>query len=109
MTTVAALGWASTEVTFSSSLARLLVVGPLTLSAVLGIFTLGLIPLVAEDLNEHSGSIYKVRAKFNLLWMWPPSWRLSLKWVCWPQHVLFIVGIVAFGWSAVSDVIKSAG
>jgi len=102
VTTVAALGWASTAVRFRKRTMRVVVIGSLALSAVLGILTLALIPPVADAINGSSSSIYAVGGSFNLYWMWGPLMSVTLKWVCWPQHVLFIIGIVAYAYAAVS-------
>jgi hypothetical protein len=32
---------------------------------------------------------------------WGPGVSLHVKTVCWPQHVLFIVGVLAYGLTAV--------
>jgi len=55
------------------------------------------IPIVAEQLTDVSGSIYEVKAPFKPIWMWGKDKpRLSLKWVCWPQHVSFVAGILVY-------------
>jgi hypothetical protein len=96
VTTVAALGWVTTKeaVISSISLPRvwLLCVLCLTLSVVFGIFTLALIPLVAEQ-RAAEESFYYVDAEFNLL----GRCHARLKWVCFPQHVLFILGVLLYG------------
>jgi hypothetical protein len=90
ITTVAAIGWVASlnykgfEIWFFA------------LSAIFGIFTLGLIPLVATDVSDTDQSFYDVRARFKPFWMWGPEWRMRIKWMCWPQHILFIAGIIAF-------------
>src|SRR5215475_4938699 len=97
VTTVAALGWvATTNRPNISPKALRWTIGALGASTVFGIFTLALIPLVAEGVTTDTPSFYDVVGRFNLLWMLPPRVPLTLKWVCWPQHILFLVGIVVF-------------
>ena len=98
VTTVAALGWVATkESAFCSPSVRFLCVWSFALSVVFAIFTLALIPLVEEQ-RLTNGSIYDVRAKFSL----GGDRELRLKQVCFPQHVLFLLGIVLYaigtGW-----------
>jgi hypothetical protein len=91
VTTVAALGWVAEHGSFSGVL-KVLCVWSLALSIVFGIFTLALIPLVQEQREQDtkaSSSNYEVRASF-----W--GGRLRLMHVCFPQHVLFIIGIVLY-------------
>lgn len=97
VTTVAALGWVGAQgaAHLNPAFAKP-TIWCLTMSIVFGIFTLALIPLVAEAISDNTKSIYSVRAKFLLLWMWPPETSLALKWVCWPQHLFFIAGIVLY-------------
>jgi hypothetical protein len=95
ITTVAALGWV-TEVATSLGNARGLVIWCFCLSVVFAIFTLALIPLVAESITPTTCSIYAVTARFKLLWMWGPEVGLQLKAVCWPQHILFLLGIIIY-------------
>lgn len=94
VTTVAALGWVGAQgaAHLNPAFAKP-TIWCLTMSIVFGIFTLALIPLVAEAISDNTKSIYSVRAKFLLLWMWPPETSLALKWVCWPQHLFFVAGI----------------
>ena len=97
VTTVAALGWVATkDRTKISPKALRWTIGALGASTVFAIFTLALIPLVAEAVTPTTTSFYDVGGTFNLLWMLPPRVTLTLKWVCWPQHILFLVGIVVF-------------
>lgn len=92
VSTVAALGFATkTEVLFWCPCIRFLCIWSLALSIVLAIFTLALVPLVAEQ-RGNACSIYGVDAKFVLL----GDRKLRLKCVCFPQHVLFLVGIFLY-------------
>jgi len=96
VTTVAATGWVSAEDAAISDWARPLCIWSFGLSAVFGIFTLAIIPRVTETVSDTDKSVYDIAPKFNLLWMWPPAIPVSLKCVCWPQHVLFISGMVLY-------------
>ena len=94
VTTTAALGWLATSpVTVST---RRYCVWFFALSVVFAVFTLALIPLVGEQLTPKTTSIYAVSASFRRFWLWGPESSLSLKAVCFPQHVLFLLGIVAY-------------
>jgi hypothetical protein len=62
----------------------------------LAVLTLAVIPLVAEKLDNNTTSIYDVAPEFNLVWLWPPLIPIKLKVVCWPQHILFIAGIIFY-------------
>ncbi len=95
VTTVAALGWVASNNGALSPSATKWVVACLGLSVVFAIFTLALIPIVAEGVQA-TGSIYDVGAKFNLIYLWPPECTFKLKCVCWPQHVLFLLGIIIY-------------
>ena len=99
VTTVAALGWVATKnLPFFSPWMRLSCMVALGLSVVFGIFTLALIPIIAEQ-QATNQSFYTVRAPFKLFGM---NCTLPVKSVCFPQHVLFIIGIVLYvvgtGW-----------
>jgi hypothetical protein len=101
ITTVAALGWVATkDLPFISPWARLLCIAFLALSVVYGIFTLALIPLVAEQ-RRATPSFYDVEATFKLFGC---TLRRRLKQFCLPQHVLFLLGILAYaagtGWKS---------
>jgi hypothetical protein len=100
VTTVAALGWiaATDKVVFSSPCLRAVCIGALALSIVFGIFTLALIPVIQEwrVTGDSKTSNYDIDGHFR-----PGLWgesrlRCRLKWVSFPQHVLFIIGILAF-------------
>lgn len=94
VTTVAALGWVATKegVVFFSPWLRLLCIAALALSIVFAIFTLALIPLVAEQ-RPGGASFYAVKAEYKLL-CW--TCQTKIKTCCFPQHVAFLVGIVSY-------------
>ena len=92
VTTVAALGWVATKgVVFWSPCIKLICVGSLALSVIFAVFTLALVPLVEEQRRPYE-SIYLVKAK----WSWGPPKGLRLRCVCLPQHIFFIVGVLAY-------------
>ena len=93
VTTVAAMGW--TGKNLDSELMPW-AVGVFAVSAALGIGTLALIPLVRERIDTDTASIFDIAVDFNLFWMWPPRCRARLKHACWPQHMLFLLGLVLF-------------
>jgi hypothetical protein len=110
VTTVAALGWASSasesaKPAWAHGALKPYCIWFLALSVVFGIFTLALIPLVQEQ-RKGSMEFHAVATKF-----WATKWftkfcakkssaddkcGLYLIWVCMPQHVLFIAGIIAY-------------
>jgi hypothetical protein len=73
------------------------------LSVIFGLFTMGLLPLVAETLTGTTESIYDVRGEFRTFVLGGRSHSLPLKAVCWPQQVLFIAGIMLY---AIGNVMK---
>lgn len=105
VTTVAALGWVATKDRPHISVRALRwTIGLWAISVVFAIFTLALIPIIVERIEETTVSFYDVQAPFNLLWLWGPQLEFKLKYVCWLQHVLFLGGIIVFSiasiWSA---------
>lgn len=98
VTSSAALGWVAKTGTQLPT--KELIVICLGLSVMFAVFTLGLIPLVAEKIGPDTKSIYDIKAEFKVLWLWS-GFKLSLplKAVCWPQHVLFIAGILIYAFS----------
>lgn len=103
VTTVVALGWvASGDSLEISRHALWYVVGSFGFSIVFGIFTLALIPLIAEGIDKSTKSFYDVVATFDLIWFMGPRISCKLKWVCWVQHVLFLAGILIFTLSRMS-------
>ena len=98
VTTVAALGWVSSQKHDVLGLwAKRVCVFAFAGSIAFAIFTLALIPLIAELVHTaKQPSIYSIDARFYL---WPWEGRLMslrLKHVCWLQHLLFLVGIGAY-------------
>jgi len=95
VTTVAALGWVSSgspdvkPVWINAGL-KPYCIWFLAGSIVFGIFTLALIPLVQEQRDGQFN--HRVRAKF---WLFPND-GMQMIWVCMPQHLLFIAGIIAY-------------
>lgn len=73
------------------------------LSAVFGLFTMGLLPLVAETLTGTTESIYDVKGQFRTFVLGGREHSLPLKAVCWPQQVLFLTGILLY---AVGNVMR---
>ena len=97
VTTVAALGWVATKDRPHISVPALRwTIGLLATSVIFAIFTLALIPIVAQGISKTTVSFYDVSARFTLLWLWGPELEFKLKYVCWLQHVLFLAGIVVF-------------
>jgi len=93
VTTVAALGWVAAK---ESPVNSRVVVWCFAISAVFGIFTLALVPLVAEGIKDGAESIYDVQATFSLFWFGGREGKFKLKYVCWPQHIFFIFGIIVY-------------
>lgn len=100
VTTVAALGWVATKPLIVGPLALRLTVFCLCVSIVCAMLTLALIPLVGEKLVA-GRSIYDTHVAFTVLWMWGPEVTAPLKWVCWPQHVFFLAGIIIFSFGTI--------
>ena len=97
VTTVAALGWIAGKdsIAFSGAGVRAVCIVALALSIVFGILTLALIPLVQEQRKPEHESNYDVPVTFRT---WSKTWTggCTLKSLCFPQHVLFLLGIIAF-------------
>jgi hypothetical protein len=96
VTTVAALGWVATKPVLVVSYPRLLegTILFFGLSVIFAIFTLALIPLVSENCRRDTKSIYEVEVQCRPFWFRTSSFKL--KWVCWFQHVFFLLGIISF-------------
>ena len=73
------------------------------LSVVFGLFTMGLLPLVAETLSGTTESIYDVRGEFRTFVLGGRNHSLPLKAVCWPQQVLFLTAVMIY---AIGNVMK---
>jgi hypothetical protein len=94
VTTVAAVGWlGSANVDFAHDQLEAPTLWFLGASAVFGIFTLALIPLLSQQLPDDGTSIYNVGIKFRLLKL---EMRVYLTQACRPQHLSFVAGIVLF-------------
>ena len=107
VTTTVAMGWvakASPDMKF-----RVPAIFCFGLSIIFAVFTLALIPLVAEQITAKSTSIYDISATFKPFWLWGEARAISLKVVCWPQHVLFISGILLYGLGSSLTSTKSSG
>jgi hypothetical protein len=95
VTTVAALGWvASADIAFSSAWVRAVCIFSFALSIAFGILTLAIIPLVEEQRKLGHQSIYDVVVEYQLTRGWHGFCRL--KSLCFPQHILFLLGVAAF-------------
>src|ERR1700742_2969190 len=89
--TLALTAWVASGVEFSSEGLRVTSMACLTLSAVFGVATLALIPLVQEA-RQPGQSNFDVDAYFKLF-----GRRSShLKAVLFPQYVLLLVGLVVY-------------
>jgi len=99
VTTVAAAGWVgSDKVALEPPMLQVAVMWCLGLSAVFGILTLALIPLVAEQ-KDPNASIYQCEVTFHVV----KEWHAYLTMACRPQHILFMIGIVLFCVGSVSQ------
>jgi hypothetical protein len=95
VTTVAALGWVATkDLVFRPPWMRSLCILFFSLSAVFAIFTLALIPLIAEQ-HQVGSSIYHVATTSALLDQLCIG-TLYLRNVCFPQHAFFLIGIALY-------------
>jgi len=107
VTTVAAIGWVAAEkgMIADHPKLRFICLLALGLSAIFGILTQALVPLIQEQRwNETSN--YSVPVTFwfwpKLAWMVEPQWRdgMRLTWMCFPQHLLLIIGIGLYVYAA---------
>jgi hypothetical protein len=104
VTTIAALGWVvgSTAAppanvphpTYLNGLLLEIEIFLLAFSAIAGVLTLALVPIVTEKINDTTESIYKITAPYQLIYMWGKVFHAKLKYVCWPQHFLLILAIL---------------
>jgi hypothetical protein len=62
-------------------------------SIVFGIMTLALMPSVCAQLRDGT-PLYEIKG--NLYFFWYHPTKLTLVTVCWPQHVLFLAGVVIY-------------
>lgn len=100
---VVALGWVVEHPGGAQGSLKDAIVLCMGLSAVFGLFTMGLLPLVAETLTGTTESIYDVKGQFRTFVLGGREHSLPLKAVCWPQQVLFIAGVLLY---AVGHVMK---
>lgn len=103
MISVVALGWVVEHPDAVHESLKNAVVLCMGLSTVFGLFTMGLLPLVAETLTGTTTSIYDVKGEFRTFVLGGREHSLPLKAVCWPQQVLFITGVLIY---AVGHVMK---
>lgn len=93
VTTVAAAGWVvSSNVVFTSGNLKSAALWCFGISIVFGIFTLALVPLVAQDTSSEP-SIYRVEVEYHLF---GKSFPAHLTQACRPQHVTFIGGVLLY-------------
>ncbi len=85
------LAWVASAVEFSTQGFRFASMGCLALSAVFGVATLALVPLIQEA-RRPGQSNFAVEAPFFLF----GRRRARLKAVLWPQYVFLIAGIVLY-------------
>jgi hypothetical protein len=102
VTTVAALGWVAKGDAAIEGLALQWTIGLLCASTVFAIFTLALIPIVGENLVDKN-SFYSVEAPFKPFGV-GPTWHFKLKYVCWPQHVLFLIAVIVYAIGSIAAV-----
>ncbi len=99
-TSTAAVGWLvdQSSVEFETTLGQV-ILGCFCLSIVFGILAMCQIPGLAERVTDFTRSIYQLRGDNYLL----PFWKVSFPviWVLWPQHALFIAGILLLLWATV--------
>jgi hypothetical protein len=101
VTTVAAAGWvASDGVTFEPEIFQSVTLGCFGVAIIFGIFTLALVPLIAETMMKSDSSIYRVKVRFSLFTF---DWYVYLTQACRPQHASFIAGIAFYCIGTVDD------
>ena len=95
VTTAVAVGWVGgTGFAFSSAWVRAVCILSFSISIVFGILTLALIPLVQEQRRAEHDSNYDVPARYR---DWSGGERVCrLKSLCFPQHLLFMLGVLSF-------------
>jgi hypothetical protein len=95
VTTVAALGWlGSKDWPQIPNLARKVAMFFFCVSIISGIFTLALIPLIAEQITDGTTSFYDITPTCSPFLV--RSVTIPIKAVCWPQHASFLLGIIVF-------------
>jgi hypothetical protein len=98
-TTVAALGWATASDRSQSPGLMRAVICSLGLSVIFGILTLALVPSVAEAIETtavKNTEIYSTSGKLYVFGGYGAPLRVKLVTVCWPQHSLFLLGVVLY-------------
>ncbi len=99
VTTVAAVGWVGKQNTHPALVASL-AIWSLGISAVFGVFTLALVPLVSEQMDRASDrpSIFTVPVQF---YVGGPTLRtMHLTQACRPQHLSFMLGVLLYSAAA---------
>jgi len=91
LVTVALLAWVASGVEFSAESLRLAAMACLTLSAVFGVATLALVPLVQEA-RRPGQSNFDVEVRFLLF----GRRSARLKAVLLPQHLLLLAGLILY-------------
>jgi hypothetical protein len=99
VTSVAAMGWFITDESVCG-LPKDIAIVSLALSIVFAILTLSIIPIIAERIEQEQKSIYLIRAPFKLFFNFI-NCSIRIKLVCFPQHMLFIIGICSYAYGAV--------
>jgi hypothetical protein len=91
LATIALTAWVASGVEFSSEGLRLSAMACLTFSAVFGIATLALVPLI-EEVRRPGQSNFEVEARFLLF----GRRSLRLKAVLLPQYLLLLAGLIFY-------------
>ncbi len=91
LATIALTAWVASGVEFSKDDLRVPAMACLTLSAVFGVATLALVPLIQEA-RQPGESNFDVDARFRLL----GRRSLHLKAVLLPQYLLLLAGLVLY-------------
>ncbi|MCC6949856.1 MAG: hypothetical protein IT433_00260 [Phycisphaerales bacterium] len=74
----------------------------LVLSLAFGIMSLSAVPHLSSHVRDDDESIYHT---WTAIWIFP--WQagerrfVRLKWLCWPQHALFLIGAALYCTGAV--------
>ena len=91
LASIALLAWVASAVEFSNGGLRLAAMACLTLSAIFGVGTLALIPLIQEG-RRPGQSNFDVEARFSLFGQ--HRFRLKALWL--PQHLLLLAGLILY-------------
>jgi hypothetical protein len=103
ITTVAAVGWVGGKDSPKGWLS-VISIWLLCFSVISGIFTLALIPIIREQIPNHvkkrgaCASFYDIKPPFRFLPFsrGEPHSPIYIKYVCWFQHVFFILGVISY-------------